>query len=231
MQSSSATSQKILPVLSISSKKNNTEYSSRRQLLSRCASVPSSRILPKIQIQTQSSSSLLVDRVSLSHHSEKHSLIPISQGSNIMTPYTTVSNIWETPTRGPVSFTPTSSHILSQPSDPKYDLVIGNPPYFVMKKDAVAPCYLEYFDGRPNIFILFIIRSLSLLAPNGILCFVLPKNFLNCIYYDNTRKYISNKFTIVDIFDTGGAYLETQQDTVVLVVRNSQPEDPKLSNI
>lgn len=114
-------------------------------------------------------------------------------------------------------------------SDPKYDIVIGNPPYFVMKKDAVSPCYLEYFDGRPNIFILFIIRSLSLLAPNGILCFVLPKNFLNCIYYDKTRKYISNKFTIVDIFDTGGAYLETQQDTVVLVVRNSQPEDPELS--
>ena len=43
----------------------------------------------------------------------------------------------------------------------KYDLVIGNPPYFVMKKKEVDDSYYDYFDGRPNIFILFIIKSLD----------------------------------------------------------------------
>ena len=39
----------------------------------------------------------------------------------------------------------------------KYDLIIGNPPFYVMKKDSVDKIYYPYFDGRPNIFILFII--------------------------------------------------------------------------
>jgi type I restriction-modification system DNA methylase subunit len=43
----------------------------------------------------------------------------------------------------------------------KYDLVIGNPPYFVMKKKDVAKDYYDYFDERPNIFILFLIKCLK----------------------------------------------------------------------
>ena len=34
----------------------------------------------------------------------------------------------------------------------KFDLIIGNPPYFVMKKTDVDESYHNYFDGRPNIF-------------------------------------------------------------------------------
>ena len=58
----------------------------------------------------------------------------------------------------------------------KYNLIIGNPPYYVMKK-CVDKKYYQYFTGRPNIFILFIIKCLSLLETDGILSFVLPKSF------------------------------------------------------
>lgn len=102
----------------------------------------------------------------------------------------------------------------------KYDLIIGNPPYFVMKKDDVDRSYLTHFDGRPNIFILFIIKCLGLLKPKGTLCFVLPKNFLNCIYYDKTRKYIFTNFVVQDIFQPSGKYIDTQQDTIVIIVQN-----------
>ena len=70
----------------------------------------------------------------------------------------------------------------------KYDLIIGNPPYFVLKKSDVDKKYFEYFNGRPNIFMLFIIKSFELLNDNGIMCYVLPKTFLNSLYYNNTRK-------------------------------------------
>lgn len=105
----------------------------------------------------------------------------------------------------------------------KYDLIIGNPPYFVIKKNIVDKFYNNYYDGRPNIFILFIIKSLNLLNDNGILSFVLPKNFLNCIYYDKTRKYIATNFKILNIIECKDKYIETQQDTIIIVIQNEKP--------
>jgi tRNA1(Val) A37 N6-methylase TrmN6 len=100
-----------------------------------------------------------------------------------------------------------------------YDLILGNPPYFVMKKQDVDPMFHDYFDGRPNIFILFIIKSLNLLNENGILSFVLPKNFLNCLYYDKTRKYINGNYQIIDILECADDYIETKQDTIIVIVQ------------
>ena len=104
----------------------------------------------------------------------------------------------------------------------KYDLIIGNPPYFVMKKNSVDQIYYKYFDGRPNIFILFIIKSLNLLKKNGILSFVLPKSFLNCLYYDKTRKYIDNNFSILNILECEDKFMDTKQQTVIVIIQKSE---------
>lgn len=114
-----------------------------------------------------------------------------------------------------------NENYLSYNNSKTYDLIIGNPPYFVMKKHEVPSLYYDYFDGRPNIFILFIIKSLQLLNPNGILSFVLPKNFLNCLYYDKTRKYISKYYKILTILETNNNYIETTQDTIILIIQNN----------
>lgn len=103
----------------------------------------------------------------------------------------------------------------------RYDLIIGNPPYFVMKKNEVDESYYDYFDGRPNIFILFIVKCLNLLNDNGILSFVLPRNFTNCQYYEKTRKYIANNLKIIDIVDCDGKYTDTQQKTIILIVQKN----------
>jgi len=102
----------------------------------------------------------------------------------------------------------------------KYDLIIGNPPYFVMPKKDVDTIYYNYFDGRPNIFILFIIKAMFELKMNGILAFVLPKNFLNCNYYNKLREHIVDNFKIVSIKDhSNEKYIETGQDTIVLIIQ------------
>jgi len=105
----------------------------------------------------------------------------------------------------------------------KFDLIIGNPPYFVMKKSDVEKSYYNYFDGRPNIFILFIIKSLELLNNKGIISFVLPKSFLNCLYYDKTRKYIIENYNILYILECNDKYLETHQNTIILIIQNEKP--------
>jgi tRNA1(Val) A37 N6-methylase TrmN6 len=119
---------------------------------------------------------------------------------------------------------------LSMPETNLYDLIIGNPPYFVMKKPDVHKKYHKYFDGRPNIFILFIIQSLKLLKDNGILSFVLPQSFLNCLYYDKTRQFIYNHFQIIDIIECDDDYIETKQETIILIVQKKEHIDLNINN-
>ena len=108
--------------------------------------------------------------------------------------------------------------------DDKFNLIIGNPPYFVLKKKDVPSIYDNYYTGRPNIFIIFIIKSLSLLAEDGILSFVLPKSFTNCLYYDNTRKFINENYTILNIENCDDKYIETKQETITFVIQNKKPQ-------
>ena len=110
-------------------------------------------------------------------------------------------------------------------SERNYDLIVGNPPYFVMKKKEVPEDYYSYFEGRPNIFILFIIKCCKLLCEEGILCFVLPKSFINCSYYNKTRSYICENFQILEIEKGEGKYLETQQETIIFMIQKINKEN------
>jgi adenine-specific DNA-methyltransferase len=104
----------------------------------------------------------------------------------------------------------------------KYDLIIGNPPYFVMKKPDVSRKYHPYFEGRPNIYVIFILKSLEMLSDGGILSFVVPQNFLNCLYYSKTRKLINEQFQIRSIIlcEEGG-FIDTQQPTIIITIQNT----------
>jgi adenine-specific DNA-methyltransferase len=102
-----------------------------------------------------------------------------------------------------------------------FDLVVGNPPYFVIAKKNVDQRFLPFFEGRPNIYILFIIKSFQLLNEHGILAFVLPTNFLNCVYYNELRKYLA-QFTILDIYVSKERFLETYQETCVFIVQKTK---------
>jgi len=125
-----------------------------------------------------------------------------------------------------------------------FDLIIGNPPYFIIKKmkeekkeeykqleeNKYDIKYNEWFDGRPNIFIIFILKSMDLLKDNGILCFVLPKSFINCLYYNKTRQQIYDHYEILDITECDDTYLETQQPTIVLTIKKKTNDTIKKKN-
>ena len=114
------------------------------------------------------------------------------------------------------------SNFLDFSPELSFDLIIGNPPYFVIPKKEIQSEYLEYFDGRPNIYSLFLIKCLKLLSINGILAFVLPKNFLNCIYYNKLRKEIYSNYEILSIIDHSDKnYIETDQSTCVVIIQNN----------
>jgi hypothetical protein len=106
-------------------------------------------------------------------------------------------------------------------TDEKYDLIIGNPPYFVCKNDRVPEEYQPFIRGRPNIFGLFILKSLSILEDCGVLAFVVPKSFLNAAYYAPIRNHIKKTCVICDIADYSdmNEFIDTDQATFGLVIR------------
>lgn len=110
-----------------------------------------------------------------------------------------------------------------------YDLIIGNPPYFVCKKSDIPKEFEEYIHGRPNIFGLFILHSLSLLKSGGILALIIPKSFLNSLYYSKIRNYIKQTCTILKIEDYSNLndFIDTEQSTFGLIIKkNLNKQEP-----
>ncbi len=97
----------------------------------------------------------------------------------------------------------------------KFDLIIGNPPYFVIK-DKNPAC----MTGRPNIYVAFLYKCLEQhLADDGYLAFVLPTSLFNCSYYEPMRRYIAERCTVCLVKELDVTYYQTAQDTMLLVLR------------
>lgn len=110
------------------------------------------------------------------------------------------------------------SDFMKYKSDTKFDCIIGNPPYFVIK-DKNPLCMI----GRPNIYVAFLYKCLELhLADSGILAFVLPTSLYNCSYYEPMRKYIYTNCSILFVETLDVKYYETGQDTMLIVIKKEK---------
>jgi len=113
--------------------------------------------------------------------------------------------------------------------DKFYDLIIGNPPYFEMKcSKEMKKNYIDVIGGRPNIYSLFIKKSIDLLKDNGVLCFVIPTSLLSSKYFEKTRNYIMERCEIerieklnTDDFD------KAEQKTMIFQIRKTDKKSSK----
>ena len=102
----------------------------------------------------------------------------------------------------------------------KHDVILGNPPYFVIQKsDDTAKCQ----TGRPNIFVQFLYKAIhENLTDKGYLGFVLPTSLFNCAYYEPMRKYMFEHTTVLAAKPLTCKYLDTAQDTFALVLQKGK---------
>jgi adenine-specific DNA-methyltransferase len=106
------------------------------------------------------------------------------------------------------------------------DLIIGNPPYFVMESSPDKK-YESCMLGRPNIYILFLYKCLEEhLDSDGFLAFVIPTSLYNCSYYQPMRNYIQKNTTIkyLETLNKPGFY-ETGQETMLIILQKKKEND------
>lgn len=80
---------------------------------------------------------------------------------------------------------------LEPTEEPRFDLVIGNPPYFQFR---ATPDQKQRFgrviSGRPNIFALFFQAAFERVKPGGQIAFVVPPSMNNGAYFEALREFI-----------------------------------------
>lgn len=108
--------------------------------------------------------------------------------------------------------------------DDKFDLIVGNPPYFEMSLDNKRRKeFKEIICGRANIYALFIYKSIQLLKEGGELRFIIPRTILSGKYFSNLREYIHKTCDVIDIvkFNKSNMFKKALQSVIILKLRKT----------
>ncbi len=93
-----------------------------------------------------------------------------------------------------------------------FDIAIGNPPYInVENLDEKTNDYLftnySTCQGRTDIYIGFIEKSISLMNCKGVTSFIIPYSYTNQNYGELSRRMLTEKYSIEEIVDTSNYYV------------------------
>lgn len=112
----------------------------------------------------------------------------------------------------------------------KFDYVIGNPPYAPLSSKVEINSDDIIFKNKvnaygKNLFVAALIRALELVKENGIVSYIIPKNFLHVSTYSRFRKEILKNKTIISIVDLGICFKRVRGEQIVLTLKNCPPAD------
>jgi len=101
----------------------------------------------------------------------------------------------------------------------KYDLIIGNPPYKKIPKDAPEALAMPVVcHGAPNLYFLFASMGIFNLKENGQMVYITPRSWTSGAYFENFRKYLIGNTSLerihlfesrTDVFDKESVLQET----------------------
>lgn len=113
------------------------------------------------------------------------------------------------------------------PNPPKYDLIIGNPPYLKIPKDAPEAtamplvCY-----GAPNLYFLFSSMSLFNLKNDGEMVYIIPRSWTSGAYFRRFREYFLSNGSLqhIHLFVSRDKVFDKEQvlqETIIIKVKKS----------
>jgi len=108
-----------------------------------------------------------------------------------------------------------------------FDIVIGNPPYALLEKSKFLDVYGQRFpllSGKPDLYRLFIERSVALPNSQGVICFIVPNTLLAIPSAQKLREYITDLKTIHLLVDlTSPAFGEVAVNNIILMIGMEKP--------
>lgn len=114
-------------------------------------------------------------------------------------------------------------------SEPKkYDIVIGNPPYMKIPKNAPeATAMPEVCYGAPNLYFLFSAMGLFNLKPDGEMVYIIPRSWTSGAYFKKFREYFltEGKLEHIHLFVSRDKVFDKEdvlQETIIINVRKTQ---------
>jgi len=110
----------------------------------------------------------------------------------------------------------------------KVDFIIGNPPYSPIDKNTILKTNDNVFNkivagSGNNLFVAALIRALEMIKPEGIISYIIPKNFLHVNSYSKLRKELLKLKTIVSIVDIGAYFKDVRGEQIILNIKNCIP--------
>lgn len=114
------------------------------------------------------------------------------------------------------------------------DFLIGNPPYAPIAKDITIDT-LDYLflrnvkDSGSNLFIAAIYRAFELTKAEGVISYIIPKNFLHVSSYSILRKLLLNEKTILSIIDIGSYFKSVRGEQIIITIKNQRTENSCIS--
>lgn len=124
------------------------------------------------------------------------------------------------------------------PLDGQFDFVVGNPPY-VRQEMIPAPLLAEYRSryqtmyDRADIYIPFIERSLSVLAPGGSLSFICADRWMKNRYGGPLRNLVAERFHLkiyVDMVDTPAFLSDVIAYPAITVISREAPGATRIAH-
>lgn len=114
------------------------------------------------------------------------------------------------------------------PAEERFDLVIGNPPYFEMRgmSQQDRRRFADVISGRPNIFALFFKIGLDVLRPGGLLAYVVPPSMNNGAYFDALRTYITEVANVeyLHVIHDQTHFIDAQTSVQLITLRKGETE-------
>jgi len=110
------------------------------------------------------------------------------------------------------------------------DIVVGNPPYALLTNgrkiiSSDAQFINKVREYGNNLFVAALLRSFELVKEDGIISYIVPKNFLHVMSYKKLRQEILQNKTILSIIDIGSYFKHVRGEQIILTLKNSLPTD------